>query len=48
MSQEKRQESRECRGHGRSAQGSLIGFITVMDSAVSKSEVIHLHVMNIN
>ena len=27
--------------------GSLIGFITVMDSAVSQSEVIHLHAMNI-
>ena len=27
--------------------GSLIGFITVMDSAVSQSEVRHLHVMTI-
>jgi hypothetical protein len=64
-----RRESRECRGHGRVAQGrretwplslslslslsrsrrsgSLIRFITVMDSAVSQSEVIHLHAMNI-
>ena len=58
-----RRETRECRGHGRGAQGrretwplslprsrrsgSLIGFITVMDSAVSQSEVIHLHAMNI-
>ena len=28
--------------------GRLIGFITVMESAVNESEVIHLHVMNIH
>ena len=30
-----------------SLSGSLIGFITMMDSTVSQSEVRHLHVMNI-
>ena len=31
-----------------SLSGSLIGFMTVTDSAVSQSEMIHLHVMNIH